>query len=189
MNSRAVEALGGQRVDDAYWWAREAIVQAPSFLTPYNTLGAIYQRHGNLKESEQVLAHVLDREPDNIPAMSNLIVVLNGLGRVEESQRWSVELSKMDPDPRFGCFNQVSRHGMAASRREGGVRQGSGPRRLPRIQLLAGGRVPQPGEVEQRASTGRRMKKQHDPPRPRSVRGQARPDQRRPRELTGVAFP
>ena len=112
MNNRAVEAMAQKHIDDAYWWAREAIVQAPAFLNPYNTLGAIYQRHGNLKESEQVLAHVLDREPDNIQAMSNLIVVLNGLGRVEESQRWSVKLSKMDPAPPFGYFNR----GLAAMR-------------------------------------------------------------------------
>jgi tetratricopeptide (TPR) repeat protein len=112
MNNRAVEALSRQQLDDAYWWAREAIVQAPAFLTPYNTLGAIYQRHGNLKEAEQVLAHVLDREPTNIQAMSNLIVVLNSLGRVEESQRWSGKLQQMDPDPPFSYFNR----GMAAMR-------------------------------------------------------------------------
>jgi|KBSSwiStaDraftv2_1062776.scaffolds.fasta_scaffold12562_6 tetratricopeptide (TPR) repeat protein len=112
MNNRAVEALARHQLDDAYWWAREAVVQAPAFLTPYNTLGAIYQRHGNLKESELVLAHVLDREPDNIQAMSNLIVVLNSLGRAEESQRWSARLAKMDPDPPFGYFNR----GLAAMR-------------------------------------------------------------------------
>src|SRR4029078_6361325 len=81
MNNKAVEALARRQVDDAYWWAREAIVQAPAFLVPYNTRGAIYQRHGNPKESEQVLAHVLDRDPTNIQAMSNLIVVLDSLGR------------------------------------------------------------------------------------------------------------
>jgi predicted Zn-dependent protease len=112
MNNRAVEALARKQLDDAYWWAREATVQAPAFLTPYNTLGAIYQRHGNLKESERVLTHVLDRQPDNIQAMSNLIVVLNSLGRVEESQRLSARLKQMDPDPPFGYFNR----GMAAMR-------------------------------------------------------------------------
>ena len=56
MNNRAVEAMARGNLDDAYWWAREAIVQAPRFLMPYNTLGAIYQRHGNAREAEQVLA-------------------------------------------------------------------------------------------------------------------------------------
>ena len=112
MNNRAVEALVRQQLDDAYWWAREAIVQAPAFLTPYNTLGAIYQRHGNPKESEQVLAHVLDRDPTNIQAMSNLIVVLDSLDRIDESQRLSAKLKKMDPDPPFGYFNR----GLAAMR-------------------------------------------------------------------------
>jgi tetratricopeptide (TPR) repeat protein len=112
MNNRAVEALARHHLDDAYWWAREAIVQAPGFLTPYNTLGAIYQRHGNLNESEQVLAHVLDREPTNIQAMHNLIVVLDGLGRAEASRQWSAKLAQMDPDPPFGYFNR----GLAAMR-------------------------------------------------------------------------
>ena len=117
MNNRAVEALARKQLDDAYWWAREAIVQAPAFLTPYNTLGAIYQRHGNLQESEQVLAHVLEREPTDIQAMSNLIVVLDSLGRVDESQRLSMKLKQMDPDPPFGYFNR----GLAAMR-DGDIR-------------------------------------------------------------------
>jgi tetratricopeptide (TPR) repeat protein len=112
MNNRAVEALARHHLDDAYWWAREAIVQAPAFMTPYNTLGAIYQRHGDLKESERVLTHVLDREPTNIQAMHNLIVVLDSLGRAEAARQWSARLKKMDPDPPFGYFNR----GLAAMR-------------------------------------------------------------------------
>ena len=46
MNNRAVEALAAGRVDDAYWWAREAIVQSRDYLVAYNTLGAIYRQHG-----------------------------------------------------------------------------------------------------------------------------------------------
>ncbi len=147
MNNRAVEALARQQLDDAYWWAREAIVQAPAFLAPYNTLGAIYQRHGNLKESEQVLAHVLDREPTDIQAMSNLIVVLDSLGRVDESQRLSDEAETDGPRPAVRLLQ--SRAGGDAGRRhqrrERSFRQGSRPRsRLPRIPVLAGRRLPEP---------------------------------------------
>ncbi|MEO8753379.1 MAG: tetratricopeptide repeat protein [Casimicrobiaceae bacterium] len=117
MNNRAVEAMAQRHFDDAYWWAREAVVQAPDFLTVYNTLGAIYQRHGNLAESERVLAYVLDREPTNVEAMSNLIVVLDSLGRTGEAQRLSARLKQMDPDPPFGYFNR----GMAAMR-DGDIR-------------------------------------------------------------------
>ncbi|HKP67553.1 MAG TPA: hypothetical protein VJX31_13055, partial [Casimicrobiaceae bacterium] len=39
MNNRAVEALTVGNVDDAYWYAREAITQDRRFLTAFNTLG------------------------------------------------------------------------------------------------------------------------------------------------------
>jgi Tfp pilus assembly protein PilF len=112
MNNRAVEALSRGDVDGAYWWAREAIVQSPSFVTSYNTLGAIYQRHGNAREAEPVLRFVLEREPGNTQAMSNLVLVLTALGRVEESQRLAATLKELDPEPPFTHFNR----GVAAMR-------------------------------------------------------------------------
>ena len=112
MNNRAVEALARDQPDIAYWWAREAVARTPGFLMPYNTLGAIYRRHGNPEEAEQVLSHVLDREPRNTQAMSNLIPVLNDLGRVEAAQRLAARLEELDPDPPFSHFNR----GMAAMR-------------------------------------------------------------------------
>jgi Tfp pilus assembly protein PilF len=112
MNNRAVESLSRGDVDDAYWWAREAIVQSPGFVTSYNTLGAIYQRHGNAREAEPVLRFVLDREPGNTQAMSNLVLVLAALGRTDESARLAATLKQIDPEPPFSHFNR----GMAAMR-------------------------------------------------------------------------
>ena len=106
MNNRAVEALARGRVDDAYWWAREAIVQSPSFLTAYNTLAVVYRRHGNSREAEPVLRHVLEREPGNTQAMSNLVVVLADLGRREESRQLAATLREIDPEPPFSHFNR-----------------------------------------------------------------------------------
>jgi len=106
MNNRAVEALSRGRVDDAYWWAREAIVQAPDLMMPYNTLGAIYRRHGNLQEAHAVLAHVLAREPDYTQAISNQILVLNDLGREAEAQKLAGRLKQLDPEPAFSHFNR-----------------------------------------------------------------------------------
>jgi Flp pilus assembly protein TadD len=112
MNNRAVEALARGRTDDAYWWAREAVSRTPGFLMPYNTLGAIYHRHGNPQEAEQVLSHVLDREPRNTQAMSNLIPVLTDLGRGEAAKRLAARLEELDPERPFSHFNR----GMAALR-------------------------------------------------------------------------
>ncbi|MCC7327095.1 MAG: tetratricopeptide repeat protein [Burkholderiales bacterium] len=112
LNNRAVEALARDELDDAYWWAREAIVQAPGFLVPYNTLGALYQRHGNPREAEPVLRHVLAQEPANTQAMSNLVSVLHALGRDDEAQHLAATLDRIDPEPPFLYFKR----GMAALR-------------------------------------------------------------------------
>ena len=112
MNNRAVEALARSRVDDAYWWAREAIAQAPDYLPAYNTLGVVYQRHGHPREAEPVLRHVLEREPRNTQAMSNLVAVLAAMGRGEESQRLAATLERIDPEPPFTWYLR----GMAALR-------------------------------------------------------------------------
>ncbi len=106
MNNRAVEALVRGHIDDAYWWAREAIVQSPDLLMPYNTLGAIYRRHGNPVEAAAVLARVLERDPNYIQAMSNMILVLNDLGRGAEAQRMAGRLQRIDPEPAFSHFNR-----------------------------------------------------------------------------------
>jgi hypothetical protein len=44
LNNRAAERYTLGLIDDAYWWARAAIIQDPRFLSSYNTLGIIYQR-------------------------------------------------------------------------------------------------------------------------------------------------
>ena len=55
MNNRAVEALAAGRVSDAYWWAREAIVQSRDYLVAYNTLGAIHRQQGEAARAEAAL--------------------------------------------------------------------------------------------------------------------------------------
>lgn len=105
MNNRAAEALGRGNVNDAYWWSREAITQAPNFLNPYNTLGVIYRRHGNLLEAERVLAYALRQEPENTRVMSNLAVVLNDLGRTMDAQLLTAKIEQSQPYPPFHFFD------------------------------------------------------------------------------------
>ena len=101
MNNRAVEALAAGRIDDAYWWTREALVQAPELVMAYNTLGAIYVRRGQLHEAERAFDHVLTVEPRNALALSNLIPVLTALGRVDEAQRLAERRNRLEADPPF----------------------------------------------------------------------------------------
>lgn len=115
MNNRAVEAMTSGQMDNAYWWAREAVRQDPQFLSAYNTLGVIYWRHGNLESARQVFALVLDREPGNLNAMSNLVPVLNELGRTAESRELSQKLAQLEPNPPFSYFNRGIKEMMAGN--------------------------------------------------------------------------
>ncbi|MCC6196581.1 MAG: tetratricopeptide repeat protein [Burkholderiales bacterium] len=112
MNNRAVEALARDRVDDAYWWVREAIVQAPGFLVAYNTLGAVYHKHRSNTQAEAVLRYVLGLEPANTQAMGNLVAVLADSGRAAESRQLAARLEEIEPEPPFAYFNR----GMTAIR-------------------------------------------------------------------------
>jgi Tfp pilus assembly protein PilF len=112
MNNRAAELLSQGKLDDAYWWARASIEKDPGFLSPYNTLGVIYKRHGNPHEAEAVLAYALQREPENTRVMSNLIPVLSDLGRVAESKALARKLEQVEPNPAFSFFTR----GLAAVR-------------------------------------------------------------------------
>ena len=114
MNNRAAEALVQAKIDDAYWWAREAMLQSPGFLSPYNTLAVIYRRHGDLAKAEQVFRHVLAREPDNTRAMFNLAQLLEQSGRPAEAAQLQRRLAQLEPLPPFHFFNL----GIAAMQRE-----------------------------------------------------------------------
>jgi tetratricopeptide (TPR) repeat protein len=112
MNNRAAESLVGGQLNDAYWWARAALGQDPAFLNAYNTLGVIYLRHGDWPEAERVLGHVLEREPGNPQALSNLALVFEKLGRVAESGALHRRLAQIEPYPAFYFFDR----GLAAMR-------------------------------------------------------------------------
>jgi Tfp pilus assembly protein PilF len=106
MNNRAVELLTANRADDAYWYAREAIVRQPRFMAAYNTLGVVYHRHGNLGEAQRAFEFVLDREPANTNAMSNLALVLHDQGRVAAAAEITRKLERMEPNPPFAYFKR-----------------------------------------------------------------------------------
>ncbi|HJV94756.1 MAG TPA: tetratricopeptide repeat protein [Albitalea sp.] len=106
MNNHAAELLSRGRLDDAYWWARQAIVQSPTFMSAYNTLGVIYLRHGNVREAEQSLRSLLEREPANTAAMSNLARVLETMGRTAEAQEWTRKLAQIEAYPPFHFFDR-----------------------------------------------------------------------------------
>jgi tetratricopeptide (TPR) repeat protein len=106
MNNRAVETMASGQLDAAYGWAREAIAQDPKFTSTYNTLGAIYYRHGDLLPAETALRYALAREPGNTQMMSNLASVLTALGQTPEANELSRRLAEIEPDPPFSFFSR-----------------------------------------------------------------------------------
>jgi tetratricopeptide (TPR) repeat protein len=112
LNNRAVESLAQGQVDNAYWWAREAIRVDPELLSGYLTLGVVYRARHRPELAEQVLGRVAEREPDNLHVLSNRILVLRDLGRDAEAQTLAQRLAALDPNPPFSYFDR----GMAAFR-------------------------------------------------------------------------
>lgn len=105
MSNRAAESLARGELDAAYWWVRGAIAQDPRFLASYNTLGVIYFRHGNPKEAEAAMNHVLQIEPQNTVALSNLVAVLEAQGRFEASRAIAARLRQLEPQRPFHFYD------------------------------------------------------------------------------------
>ncbi len=101
MNNRAAELLAQGEAERAYWWAREALRSAPSFLPSYNTLGVIYRRHGNLPQAERALRRALQGEPDSAAALGNLAGVLSAQGRAAEAREVIARLERIEQHPPF----------------------------------------------------------------------------------------
>lgn len=104
-NNRAAESLAAGQLDDAYWWARAAIQTDPRWLSSYNTLAVLYRRKGLSSAAESTLRLVLEREPLNDQALSNLVIVLKDAGRADEAQVYSEQLAQIRPVPPYHYFD------------------------------------------------------------------------------------
>jgi Flp pilus assembly protein TadD len=105
-NNRAAEALVQGRIDDAYWWARAAVAGSPPATLAYNTLGVIYQRHGNPVLAERAYRAALAREPESVVTLRNLEPVLTALGKTEEARAVAMRAASIEPIPPFYYFDQ-----------------------------------------------------------------------------------
>jgi Tfp pilus assembly protein PilF len=104
-NNRSAEALAAGRVDDAYWLARESILQDPRFTSAYNTLAVVYRRKGEAARAERLLARLLEGEPANVVTLTNMVLIKRDLGQVGEAERLSRELKELQPYPPFYYFD------------------------------------------------------------------------------------
>jgi tetratricopeptide (TPR) repeat protein len=106
LNNRAVETLGQGRLDEAYGWAREAVLQDKHFTPAANTLGVIYSRAGHTVAAEAALRHALLTEPDHHAALSNLVGLMTRLGREGEAAGLAARLAQLQPVPPFKHYEQ-----------------------------------------------------------------------------------
>lgn len=106
MNNRAAEVMVGGDVDRAYWFARAALQADPGFAAAANTLGVIYlQRHQHVP-AERAMRYALQREPDNIPALSNLSGMLAAEGRTAEARVLAKRLAQVQRHPPFHFYDR-----------------------------------------------------------------------------------
>jgi Flp pilus assembly protein TadD len=111
MNNRAVEALGRGEIDNAYWWAREAVVSDPTLPRAYNTLGVVFRRHGNVQAAESALVRGLALDGENLPLLANLVQVYHDQGRAEEAVALSARLAKLEQGS-LAALYELAHHAM-----------------------------------------------------------------------------
>ena len=114
LNNRAAEALAAGRLDEAYGHARAAQLHDPGFFSASNTLGVIYNRAGHKGPAEAAFKHTLAGDADNVSALSNLVKLLQSLGRSAETAVLAARLERLQPVAPFHHFN-LGRSAMAAS--------------------------------------------------------------------------
>ena len=105
MNNRAAESLAEDRIDEAYWFAREAIVQAPAEVAGYNTLAVVYMRRGQEQAAERVLRLALQRNADNTRLLGNLVQLLEQQGREAERRPLAQRLQALEPVTPYRDFH------------------------------------------------------------------------------------
>ena len=105
-NNRAAEALAGQRLDDAYAWAREALRHDAAFASAWNTLGVAYLRRGEAGYAAAVFEHVLAAlAARDTSTLSNLALAYARLGRGAEAEALRTRLVAIEAEPPYHFFN------------------------------------------------------------------------------------
>lgn len=112
-NNRAAELLVAGDVRSAYWYARRALLHAPTFSAAANTLGVVFERRGDAVAAEVAYEHALDLLPDSVGALSNLIRLLRAQQRTVEASTLQARLEALEPEPPFHNLS-LGRTAMAA---------------------------------------------------------------------------
>ena len=105
LNNRAAETLADGHLDEAYGYARAALLHDPGFVNASNTLGVIYNRAGHAAAAEAAFRHTLAGNADHVSALSNLVKLLLHQGRSSEAEALVAQLNRLQPEPPFLQFD------------------------------------------------------------------------------------
>lgn len=104
LNNRAAEHLVAERLDDAYWSARAALLADARFVPAFNTLGVVYRRAGRMDVARRVFERALEIEPENASILSNLERTLRAQGDEPAAERIAKQLRILEPLPPYHFF-------------------------------------------------------------------------------------
>ena len=106
LNNRAVETLTRGDVDQAYAYARAAVLKDPQLAAGYLTLAVLYRSRHQFELADRALLHVLAIDPSSTKAMANRVLILRDLARDQEAAALEQHLAWLDPHPPFSYFQQ-----------------------------------------------------------------------------------
>ncbi|MGH8146943.1 MAG: tetratricopeptide repeat protein [Rhodanobacteraceae bacterium] len=106
LNNRAAEVMVGGDLDRAYWYARAALEADPGSAVAANTLGVIYLQRNHRALAERALRYALQRDPDSIPALTNLSGLLAAEGHATEALQLAQRLARIQRHPPFQFYDR-----------------------------------------------------------------------------------
>ncbi|HET7931072.1 MAG TPA: tetratricopeptide repeat protein [Rhodanobacteraceae bacterium] len=106
MNNRAAEVMVNGDFDRAYWFTRAALKSDPGFADAANTLGVIYLARHHPVPAERAMRYALQRDPDNLPALSNLSGLLAAEGRNAEARELAQRLARIQRHSPFEYYDR-----------------------------------------------------------------------------------
>lgn len=104
LNNRAAEKLAENKIEEAYWLARQALQNAPEYAVAYNTLGIAYWRSGHYEAARVALEFALATDPEDLNTMSNLAQIYALTGQTQKSEQLAAYVKENRPKPYLYYF-------------------------------------------------------------------------------------
>ena len=117
----AVEALEVADLNTAYWYALEALKQAPDHADAINTLAVVHRRAGDLAKAEQLYLYGLETGDNKPGLLKNYQALLLLQGREDEARKVANQLESFDDPSPYNWLHLAQtadqQHDFASARR------------------------------------------------------------------------